>query len=731
MSKKLISAVTILSLMVPMTAAYADVADRSVYNLDGSLFASSNQMNLDAAKRNQVNVQKNQFLYGLSGKYYAMTDAFTAYQEANGDMTQFATKLAAKPEVNANVLNVTAVNTINANTLEVAFPALTAAKTGVTVTVKDSTGAEVAVKSRDLVAGATFAQFDFVTTVPTANLTGVWAVNGVNYSFTAIKQLSDITTAASANNQVALSTALSAASIANVKAENIATYATNIATATPAPAVLADIQKIIDDTNKAALDLSAQAAIVKTVEDAKDQLALYTALKNNFARVNSAWAVDYANGANNAAAGFIINGSAANEAVVSTGVAKADLTYTNIQTTIDAVNATKIAAADTAATTATAQADVTTLIQLWTKDDVAPATTKANAVKASQVKEAVLRVKEATTQNSTYSALVSLANLDATTLKTTDLNVNLASFYYTEQQKPATQTALAAKTVASVTTSITGPANAASLGAAMTDVTTKFTALNSDPTNVDKKAEFKTALQELATYTAHLTGTSKFDMSIVKDDNLVAYSAEFAVVTAISGASSVANVVAKINTTDAAQALTAAVDTINNVASTSTDVRTALINVAVALNTGGSQVDAAAFINLSPQAKLEVAQLVIDNRPVAPGYANLAAIMNATNGSGAIKTQQGAFATKIGQFNAIGDLSGATTTATKTALDTYAYAPYIALSAANKLAVAEKVNALTKDVSGTATPLNFGGADAVTTQAQANAIIDAAIAAIQ
>lgn len=49
-----------------MTAAYADVADRSVYNLDGSLFASSNQMNLDAAKRNQVNVQKINFYMVLA-----------------------------------------------------------------------------------------------------------------------------------------------------------------------------------------------------------------------------------------------------------------------------------------------------------------------------------------------------------------------------------------------------------------------------------------------------------------------------------------------------------------------------------------------------------------------------------------------------------------------------------------------------------------------------------------
>ena len=88
-------------------------------------------------------------------------------------------------------------------------------------------------------------------------------------------------------------------------------------------------------------------------------------------------------------------------------------------------------------------------------------------------------------------------------------------------------------------------------------------------------------------------------------------------------------------------------------------------------------------------------------------------------------------AAELAKFNAIGDLDGATPTNTMAKLDTYAYAPYVALSNADKLAVATEINGLTKMVGTTETPLDFTGGDAVTTLKEANDIIDAAIAAIK
>lgn len=84
---------------------------------------------------------------------------------------------------------------------------------------------------------------------------------------------------------------------------------------------------------------------------------------------------------------------------------------------------------------------------------------------------------------------------------------------------------------------------------------------------------------------------------------------------------------------------------------------------------------------------------------------------------------------QVAKFNAIGDLSAATISSTKAALDTYAYAPYEALTTTQKLSVAEEINKLTKPVGNpaVATPLDFSGTDAVKTLKQANDYIDAAI----
>ena len=72
-------------------------------------------------------------------------------------------------------------------------------------------------------------------------------------------------------------------------------------------------------------------------------------------------------------------------------------------------------------------------------------------------------------------------------------------------------------------------------------------------------------------------------------------------------------------------------------------------------------------------------------------------------------------------------MSDATITATKEALDEFAYPTYTALSATQKLAVAEEINKLTKTVSGSSVALDFSGEDKVTTIKQANDYVAAAV----
>jgi hypothetical protein len=216
-------------------------------------------------------------------------------------------------------------------------------------------------------------------------------------------------------------------------------------------------------------------------------------------------------------------------------------------------------------------------------------------------------------------------------------------------------------------------------------------------------------------------------MSTIDDALLVDYAAEFVVDTIGTGSDVDAVQTAVGNVNDGA-ALDVAVDIINDKESTAVQVRNALIDIAIDVDeaTVGN-----VFLNLSAQAKLEVAEFVIEERPAA-GYADIDAILK-SDASGALGVAMTAHSTKLGEFNTIGDLGdvGTTTITTKTALDTYAYAPYKALTNAEKLAVATEINELTKLVGDVETPLDFSGEDKVKTLAEANAYIDAAIAAIK
>ena len=636
-------------------------------------------------------------------------------------------------EDTAATAKVESVSAIETTYVEVTFSATTEAIKGATVEVKDSKGNVVETKATDIAKGATFAQFDFTKSITVDDQKGVWTVNGVEYSFVAKEQLDKIVTTAGATNNVAFRDALDAAAIKNVDNKFLADYKGVITTPATAPKTLADVQKIVDDVNVKKADTD---AVVKPVLDAKNQIDLLKALEANFDRVNRDWIESYITADGTANPGIEITAANTPNTVHPTAAAAVTpVTAEVIQAAIDAVNLVNIGIADTAVTgpnlKASEQAKVTGLIQTYQKDDVAPAKTKANAIKASQVKEAALRVKEAGTQNSVYTSLVNLANLDSDNLKVSALNSKLASFYFDSQK---TNNASLDKTTANVITHVVTPADTAALKAAMKSVETAFGKVVAGDTAANR-AELKSSLQKVADYTSHKTGTAKFDMSIVKDENLAKYATAFDTATKIDENSTVADLVGKITPVNNAQGLDAALETVNDVNSTTVQVREALTDIAVARNTGGSATEAAKFINLSPQAKLEVAELVKKARVTAgTDFANLDAIISTTDGTGAVKTAVDAHVAELANFNNIGDLDAATTTSTKAALDAYAYDAYTALTTVQKIAVAEEINKLVHvDDKGVETPYNFaaGQKDEVKTFKAANDIIDAAIAKVK
>lgn len=625
------------------------------------------------------------------------------------------------------------LSAITTTFVEVEFSALAEDMEAATIEVKDGEGNVVEVVAQDLLAGATSAQFDFSTAVAAADLDGVWTVAGVEYSFTELALVQDIVTEATADNQVALYNLLIEAGIENVDADKIGTYATDIVAANGVSALVwaEEVQAVIDETNEDAVDAAEEAAVVKTVADATNQIQLLAALEANFERVNADWIANYA-AENVTVTG---GGTPAMLALTATNyfgeAAGADIA--GIQAAIDAANATKITAADTAASTSAEQAAVTTLIQTWVEaDDPATplVTPKATAIEASNIKKAEFVVAEATTENSLYNALVAYANVTTdATLKTSELNTNLKSFY-----KDAFDTKTKAALILDIqggTADIKGDIVTAADTAALTEAATELGAAATTLAGTDNEANrdaFAAKLQKLADVTSHeAAATDKFLMSTIDETMLVDYATQMDN-DLIGAGSTVANVQASVTAVNDAAAINAALDIVNDEDATLAEVRTALIDIAIEVADGTTDV---AFINLSAQAQLEVAELVVEARPAAPGYANLDAIILPADGSGALDTAMTAHGAELAKFNAIGDLAAADTVSTKAALDTYAYDAYVALTNVEKLAVATEINSLTKDVSGTATPLDFSGADAVETLAEANAIIDAAIASIQ
>lgn len=452
--------------------------------------------------------------------------------------------------------------------------------------VKDSTGAVVEVVAQDLAAGTTTAQFDLVTPVAATDLTGVWNVNGVSYSFTELKTVQDIVTASTGTvNEVKLYNLLVDAGIKNVNADLIGIATTGYAAeiVTEAPVKLVDVQKIIDDVNKAAVDTDTEKAVVKKVVDATNQIQLLAALKDNgFERVNDEWIAGYATETIGGTAMLALDGVAT--------PADYNVTKAQIQTAIDAENGDAITTDDTAANTAAKQAAVTALIQKWTADDVAPATTKADAIKASDINRLGFVVAEATTENSLYNALVAYANATTdTVLKASELNPNLKAAYLTALNGGTVRanavtgfTGASASATYAYKTNVVTAADTAAKNAAMADIVTKFTALNSDATNVTKQAEFKASLQKLADVTSHETvANKKFLMSTIDDANLVAYSAAFAAGTAINGTDTVANVQTKVIGVNNSAGAVAQLKAINE-ATTAQEVKVVLDELAIA-----------------------------------------------------------------------------------------------------------------------------------------------------
>lgn len=707
MSKASLAGVLAVSALVPVAVASAATSyavDEIIVTVDGQNVAISKAVYDAAIAEGWMTGATVSYVQNSDGKYYSKAVLDEAVSEestldkalellAGSDKAVTITTVPGEfvegnlvpQEEQVADLKVESVSAIEPTIVEVTFPALAEAVTDATVEVKDNTGKVHEVVAQDLAKGATTAQFDFVTPI-TGDFEGVWTVNGVEYSFDELALVEDIVAAAGANNEVSLNKLLADAGIKNVNVDRISDYLSDITTAnSKAPLVWAsDVQKVIDATNEKAGEEADEAAVVKAVADATNQVQLLAALEANFDRVNADWIAQYAT-ENVTLANANTKGLLALDEDNYFDVALTGTTEKAIQNAIDSANNKAIytgpTALDNKSASAADQVKVTTAIQNWIKPDAENQTNKADKLAASKAKEAAFRVAEATTENSLYNALVAYANATPdSVLKASDLDASLKSYYKKALDASGVQAALItqiktdhADATHGVTTKIVTAAETAQLKDAVKAVKDLDQLTKSGSPADYTKAEKEKALNALQKLAAVSSDVKAEDLNS-------ALITEYIDAIQLSISTDASNVWSAGTDTQKAAAVQLAIDTAN-------DPSTALSAIAAGNDLGGTALTADTLISTltTPTLNLDVVEA---NKTAY--FAELAKI----------KTKAAAGKADLQNFikaiDATVELNKATTaSAAKTALDKYAVsannAPYLNQSTVGKSEVANLV----------------------------------------
>lgn len=706
---------------------------------DGALYAQYNEGKLKALLDDKKGyIDANDVRQYIINEDKIDVDAYTESDKAEkSTITEAEVK---KVDKDGNVietpveedLKVESVSAINKTKVDVKITALTEALTDVTVEVKDNNGNVVEVKPVAVLdVGETVATFTFKTAL-TANPAGEWTVNGVKFDADAQAAAAKVN---AATNQVELLTALKSTYFTGVVDANIAAYKTEIDTNKPY-ATVADIQKAIDKVNKAGVT----GELISDIKDAMDdnnEVALLTLLGDaSFERVN---------------ADFITQYMAAFKAATAITTSS---TVANVQAKIDGVNLAEATAAVTAADTTAATAlkadsiaKAQELVSALPEKEVAEKTAKKALQDKIDVANAYAKVKGATTQASLLSALkapvLKLQNIDDTLAKyykqvfDADKD-NITNVTYTLQTSivDAGKAAAIADYVTKID-AITAETPTADVKVLLTELKrldgTKFTedivdALLEDyRTNIvagviSDTASINTIIQTAndpaTALTALVDSTSALDdadkllaalkaktlnLKNVIDANKDAYFADKAAIQTAAGTDA-----------DAVQSVVDSVDAVVEIndATTAEEVRTALTVFA-------AEQEITDYLNLSSAAKLEVAELVLEDRPTAD-FADIAAV-KASVGATKAAGQMAAHAAILTAVNAVD--ADSTISAVDAALSAVGYDAYDELGTVARLAVAETfLNNLPVDEDGAAIALSYE------TIADIIADIDAAIA---
>lgn len=662
MKKNKFFAVLSTTVIASMLSTTVFAATGDVWNIkdDKIEFTEAQMVNLKNQKK--VSLGSKSYGYEFNGKVYRLDDVNEVYgKNADKDLNEILkiveeTKIPVRDaEEKEEDLKVESISAITKTGVTVAFKeAPEKDLEGVTVKVVNNAGEEVEVRPLDILKGEKEVTFKFAKSL-TEDPKGVWTVDGVTHDIDTLKLIEKVGDLAEASplNELEFYDALAKLGIKNVDATKIQAYADEIKLAKPT--TVEAIQKAVDKANEGSVEADEKKAIAVAVFEAKGNLVTLRAalLDNGFKYVNTEWVEDYQTK---------LNASAFDTKTKDTVTAAE---YDKIQADINVVNNTEIGNAKSAVADVKTANEYKALVFDYMVEDAAGVDTKAKALEEADKFIALMELKASDSSVETYRLLAQLLGDDAKLLNEN----NKKEYFDAKVDYKDTTTGVSkittATTASDLVTNVVDAGDTVALDNALAAIKgmTANTAAAGEADNGTKVEIVKANLQKLADVTSHKTGDAKFDMAIVKDAKLANYRDALASQT-LATAKAVTDIINPINNAVDAEARVKAV----NEASTAAEMKVALTDIA--LEEGNTD-----YINLSSEAKLEVAEMVLEARP-SKGFEEVA---ESTPGAGdgktaaevidaEITTQLNARQALIDGVNAI-DVVGATATFDFTTVD--------------------------------------------------------------
>lgn len=424
-------------------------------------------------------------------------------------------------------LNVTKVTNITKTNVTIEFEALKEAIKDVTIEVVDSEGKVHEVKAQRVIdEGEKEAKFTFVNELKELP-TGEWTVNGVKYDAQEVRTVEKVQKAVTDNNQKDLLAALNTKYFKNIDEDLIVSYKNNMKDALDNDKLgtIAEIQKVIDDTNSGIDKNAFVPAIVKAAKEG-NQIKLQAALeKAPLNRVNYDWVKDY---------------------MEKIELLDENSSFDKVQSKIDETNKDEIVRAYSTAETSVKLAEVNKTEDYivkyanpQTEDD------KKNieeGLKTLELRRAIIDVVTSETKGELRNSFARLAKLDKEVAKA-PINDYLMDNYVKAIVEKADKDNVSSITTINEITTLIDDVNNTQETEAVGKVKEKATALNgaTDKDKAKATTEFKASLEHLSKV---VNDIEKLDLKEINDTVIESYAKAM---TSVTTTTEVKNAITTVN----------------------------------------------------------------------------------------------------------------------------------------------------------------------------------------